>query len=163
MSTFWGTDQKSAVFLCQRCLPKKQKRSKITRVIPKKEIFSMTLKSYVWGIRFLTFISLSALGFVVFHVDPEKSGFFGKVIFYSVLFFFLSGTLNLFLIFTRRKIMGSEAALANMGLSFRQSILLSVLAIILLIFQSFRMLVWWDGLLAVAAVFLIELYFLSRN
>ncbi|HRZ95883.1 MAG TPA: hypothetical protein P5262_04955 [Candidatus Moranbacteria bacterium] len=123
----------------------------------------MTLKSYVWGIRFLTFISLSALGFVVFHVDPEKSGFFGKVIFYSVLFFFLSGTLNLFLIFTRRKIMGSEAALANMGLSFRQSILLSVLAIILLIFQSFRMLVWWDGLLAVAAVFLIELYFLSRN
>lgn len=123
----------------------------------------MTLKSYIWGMRLLTLISLSALGFVVFYVDPENSGIFGKIIFYFVLFFSLSGLINLFLIFTRRKIMGSETALATIGLSFRQAILLSLLTIALLILQSMRALVWWDGLLLVAGIFLVELYFLSRN
>ena len=123
----------------------------------------MTLRSYIWGMRLLTLISLSALGFVIFYVDPENSGMVGKIIFYFILFFSLSGFINLFLIFTRRKIMGSETALATIGLSFRQAILLSLLTIGLLILQSMRALVWWDGLLLVAGIFLVELYFLSRN
>lgn len=123
----------------------------------------MTLKSYVWGVRFFVLISLSALGLVIFYVDPEKSGIFGKLVFYSALFFSFFGIFNLFLIFTRKKVLGNEAALVNMGLSFRQSILLAVLGTGLLILQSFRMLVWWDGLLMVAGIFLVELYFLSRN
>jgi hypothetical protein len=123
----------------------------------------MTLKSYAWGMRFLTLISLSALGLVIFYVNPDTSGIYGKVIFYFILFFSLSGGINLFLILVRKKIMGGENALATMGLSFRQAVLLSLLAICLLMLQSARVLVWWDGLLAVAAIFLVELYFLSRN
>ena len=59
--------------------------------------------------------------------------------------------------------MKDEMHIANVALSFRQGILLALLAVGLLILQSFRMLVWWDALLVVAGVFLIELYFLSKN
>jgi hypothetical protein len=123
----------------------------------------MTLRSYLWGMRIITLFSFGALLFVVFYVDPDTSGTVGKIIFYFVLFFSVSGILNLFLIFSRRKIMGGDTALATVGLSFRQSILLSIFVAGLLILQSFRMLVWWDSLLLAAGIFLIELYFLSRG
>lgn len=123
----------------------------------------MTLKSYIWGMRLFALVSLCGLGFVVFYVDPETAGIFGKIIFYLALFFSLSGIINLFLVFLRRKAAGNEAALAAVGLSFRQAVLLSVLTAGLLFLQSLRALVWWDGLLLVAGVFLVELYFLSRN
>jgi len=48
-------------------------------------------------------------------------------------------------------------------LSLRQGMLLSLLACGLLFLQSFRILVWWDGLLLLAGIFLIELYFLNKN
>jgi hypothetical protein len=67
------------------------------------------------------------------------------------------------MLFIRRKTLGEEAAQSNAGLSLRQGILLAILVIALLVLQSFRMLVWWDGLLVLAGVILIELYFLSRG
>jgi len=75
----------------------------------------------------------------------------------------LSGLFNLILLRLRKKITTSENAFAQVGLSFRQSTLLSLLAIGLLVMQSFRVLVWWDGLLFLAGIFLIELYFLSKE
>ncbi|MCX6763190.1 MAG: hypothetical protein NTZ97_00430 [Candidatus Moranbacteria bacterium] len=56
-----------------------------------------------------------------------------------------------------------DTAISNVSLSLRQGILLALLAVGLLALQSFRMLVWWDGLFLLAGIFLIELYFLSRN
>ena len=123
----------------------------------------MTLKTYVWGMRIMTLISLVAFGAIVNYFDPSKSGIVGKLLFFVVLFFFLSGLFNLSLLFLRRKLLGGEGALATVGLSFRQANLLSLFCIGLLILQSFRMLEWWDGLIVLAGVFLIELYFLSRH
>ena len=123
----------------------------------------MTLKSYIWGIRIITLISLVALGVVIYYVDPENSGLIGILLFYLVAFFVLSGIFNLILIFLRRKLLGSEMAVKNIDLSFRQGILLAVMIIAIMILQSYRMLIWWDALLVIAGVFLIELYFLSRE
>lgn len=123
----------------------------------------MSLKAYIWGTRFVIFASLTALGLVVFYLDPDSVGYSGLAIFYFILFFALSGIFNLFLLYIRRKTMKDEMHIANVALSFRQGILLALLAVGLLILQSFRMLVWWDALLVVAGVFLIELYFLSKN
>lgn len=123
----------------------------------------MTLKSYIWGMRIVTLFSIIGLVSVVYLVDPEASGPVGKVLFYLVLFFTLSGIFNLFLMWLRRRMITSETAFANVGLSLRQGMLLALLAIGLLLLQSFRVLVWWDGLLLLAGIFLVELYFLSRN
>jgi len=123
----------------------------------------MTLKSYIWGMRIVTLFSIIGLVLAVLQVDPETSGLIGKVLFYIILFFALSGILNLMLLWLRRNWTTSETAYANVGLSLRQSMLLALLAIGLLIMQSFRVLVWWDGLLLLAGIFLVELYFLSKN
>jgi len=57
--------------------------------------------------------------------------------------------------------MRGELVGENIILSLRQGILLALLATSLLVLQGLRMLLWWDGLLIVAGIFLIELYFLS--
>ena len=122
----------------------------------------MTLKSYLWGLRIGTFLSLSAWGLVIFYIDPQKSGLAGQFIFYVTFFLLLSGIFILMLSFARRKMKKDELAFAEVGISFREGMLLALLVVILFILQSFRILVWWDGLLAVAGIFLIELYFLTK-
>jgi len=123
----------------------------------------MTLKAYIWGIRFVTLLSFVAFIFVVNYVDPDSAGLAGKLLFYLSLFFALSGAFNLLLLRLRRKSVNIETAHSNVGLSFRQGILLSCFAIGLLILQSFRVLIWWDGLLLLAGIFIIELYFVSKS
>ncbi len=123
----------------------------------------MTFRAYTWGMFLLSLLSLLAFGGVLYYVDPDKSGWPGKAIFYLVFIFVLSSFLNLLLLLLRKKMLGSEAVLENIGLSLRQGFLLAVLSAGILILQSQRMLVWWDGLLLVAGVFLVELYFLSRE
>ncbi|MCD6149729.1 hypothetical protein J7J13_03025 [bacterium] len=122
----------------------------------------MTLKSYLWGMRISAALSVAAWSAVVYNINPEEAGIVGQILFYLSLFLALAGIFILFLTWSRRKISGNERAFAHLGMSFRQGVLLSVLANTLLAFQSFRILTWWDGLLLVAGIFIIELYFLSR-
>ena len=123
----------------------------------------MTFRTYIWGMRIITLFSLTALGFVVVYIDPEKSMPVGLLIFYCAAFFALTGIFNLFLLLLRRKLLGSELAAESVGLSFRQGVLLSIMILGILILQSYQALIWWDALLVVAGGFLIELYFLSRG
>ena len=123
---------------------------------------NMISKGYLWTIRIVTLLSLVALTFIVVRVDPQKDPS-AKIFFYSALFFFLSGMVNLLLLRLRRRRMRGELVYENIVLSLRQGILLAFLAIGLFLLQGFRMLLWWDGLLLLAGIFLIELYFLSRE
>ena len=144
----------------------------------------MTLKSYLWGMRIILILSLIALGMVIYYVDPEHSGIAGSFLFYLTAFLFLAGLFVL--IFSKLKGIagsparnasparndvatsgkhsdaGGENPKAQIGIIFRQSMLLSFLVIALLFLQSLRALTWWDGLLLVAGVLLIELYFLIK-
>lgn len=124
----------------------------------------MTLKSYLWGMRISTLISLIAWILVVKQIDPEKAGIMGQLFFYITSLLFLSGLFIIFLTWSRRKFGGGdEIAFAYLSMSFRQGILLAGLAVSILILQGARVLTWWDGLLAVAGICLVELYFLTRR
>jgi hypothetical protein len=123
---------------------------------------NMIPRGYLWLIRIIGFIALSLLFFIVVKVEPEKD-IWSKVFFYLAFFFFLSSLLNLFLLRLRRNRMRGELVGENILLSLRQGMLLALLATALLILQGLRMLLWWDGLLTVAGIFLIELYFISRD
>ncbi len=123
----------------------------------------MTLKAYIWGMRIITLLSLTALGTVIFYVNPKSAGIFGIILFYLILFFVLSGIFNLSLLFMRKKLLGKEMMAINVGLSFRQGILLAFFCLIILVLQSYRILIWWDALLVLGGVFLMELYFLSKK
>lgn len=123
----------------------------------------MTFRAYIWGIRVMTLFSFLALVAVIIYVDPQNSAWVGIVLFYLAAFFSISGIFNLLLLFIRQKLLGEELAAESVSLSFRQGIMLTSITIGILILQSFRVLVWWDALLVVAGVFLVELYFLSRE
>ncbi len=122
----------------------------------------MVPKGYLWLVRIISLLAFSALGFVIMQIDPEKNRQ-SEIFFYTAFFFSAWGILNLFFLRLRRKNMRGEMLGENIILSFRQSVLLAILATSLLLLQGLRMLVWWDGLLIVAGIFLIELYFLSRE
>lgn len=123
----------------------------------------MTLRFYLWVVKIVTLFSFIALILVVYFIDPEKTGWAGKTIFYLVLFFALSGLLNLILTKLRKIWGGEETVILNIVLSSRQSAILAAILVGLLFLQGLRILVWWTGLLLVACVFLLELYFLSRK
>lgn len=124
----------------------------------------MTLKSYLWGIRFGTVLSFIAWVMVILYINPEKSGFAGHLLFYASTFLFFAGVLILFFTWMKRRIGDDdEVAFIYLGTSFRQGILIALLLIGLLILQQHRMLLWWNGLLMVAGIFLMELYFLTRR
>lgn len=93
--------------------------------------------------------------------DPEKRNFSSVVLFYVSSAIFLTSFFCLFLYKLRRKIVKDSEEI-HMGVSLRQGILLAIIVVVILILQSFRVLTWWDGLLAVGAVLMIELYFLAR-
>jgi apolipoprotein N-acyltransferase len=125
---------------------------------------NMTLKSYLWGISVSTGISLAALVLVVKQVDPEKTGSIGQLLFFVSALLFLSGMFVLFFTWLRRAVDGGEdVALAYIGVSFRQGILMAILLCLLLYLQQYRILTWWDGALTVAGILLVELYFLTKR
>ncbi|HBI33898.1 MAG TPA: hypothetical protein DEA43_02710 [Candidatus Moranbacteria bacterium] len=124
----------------------------------------MTLTSYLWGIRISTAISFAAWILVIIQMDPQKTGAAGQLLFFVSALLFFSGVFILFFTWMRKKVSGSEDnALAHIGISFRQGILIAILLCLLLILQQYRILTWWDGALAVAGIFLVELYFLTRK
>lgn len=124
----------------------------------------MTLKAYLWGMRVSTFFALAGLIFVIYYIDPDESGLVGKLLFYLSALLSFSGIFTLFLVWVRsKKMTGESDDLSFMGTSFRQGVLLSLLLIILLFMKSIEILLWWDGMLVAAGIFLIELYFLSHK
>jgi len=122
----------------------------------------MSLKAYLWGLKFSTVLALIGWGLVVFYVDPEKGGLAGQALFFASLFLALTGIFALFFTLARRKVVNEEEQLFHVGMSLRQGLLLALLAVVILAMQHFRVLIWWDGLLVVVAILLAELYFLSR-
>lgn len=123
----------------------------------------MTLKSYLWGIKISTAVSFAAWILVVKQIDPEKSGAIGQLLFFVSSFFFLSGLFILFFTWLKKRAMDEDGEFSHLGVSFRQGILMSLLVCLLLFFQQYRILTWWDGALTVAGILLIELYFLTRK
>jgi hypothetical protein len=124
----------------------------------------MTLSSYLWGMRISAATAFTAWVLVIWYIDPEKSGLAGQALFYASSLLFFAVIFILFFTWLRKIIGGNdEIAFVYLGVSFRQGMLMALLAVGLLLLQQFRMLTWWDGALVVAGIFLVELYFLTRK
>lgn len=118
---------------------------------------------YLWGLRIGTLFSGVAWILIVYNIDPDKSGLQGLALFYSSFFLVVVGLITTMLFWTRRSLEGDEDFHSQMGMSFREGILAAALAVLLLVMQRAEVLVWWDGLLVLAGIFLIELFFLGRH
>lgn len=112
---------------------------------------------------FSTLLALGAWFFVLFNIDPYGSGAVGQVLFYFSFLIFLLGVWVNILVWIRVKFLGGEGAIETMGLSFRQGFLLALLIVAIIVLNAMGYFVWWIGLLVAAGIFLIELYFLSKE
>ncbi|HLM84208.1 MAG TPA: hypothetical protein VK254_03290 [Candidatus Bathyarchaeia archaeon] len=122
----------------------------------------MTIRAYLWGMKISTLAALVALGLVTKYINPAQDGFLGQALFFVSLYFTVTGIATLFLFWLRRIFGKRDAVQESVGISFRQGALVAAAVCALLILQSFRALVWWDGGIVVAGVLLVELWFLSR-
>lgn len=123
----------------------------------------MTLRSYLWGLRFSTFFIFCAWLGVLFFTDPEELGVLAFVLFYVTFFFFVSGVSVLTLTWLWRRMAQDVVTTAELGVSFRQGLLIGLLVSLILLMQQFQILVWWDAILVTAAILLIELHFLTKK
>ncbi|MBT4251168.1 hypothetical protein HOD82_02330 [bacterium] len=97
-----------------------------------------------------------------FDAKSLEVNYFVIGLFYLFLFLFLMGMFSLFLFKLKGSSGKDDEIKTNVRVSFRQGFFLSVMVLILLLLQSFRVLVWWDGLLVVGAVLMAESYCLVR-
>lgn len=135
----------------------------------------MPQKALHWVLRIIALISLVSLVFILIKIppyqnqNPEAKIPVNIVYFFVVFFVFCFSIFSLFFFWIKSKAMQrgerkvrSRTMRQVLGISTRQGFLLALGTIILLLLQVFHVLTWWDGLLAMGAVFMVELYFLSR-
>ncbi len=119
----------------------------------------MSLAGYLWGIRLFTLLALSAWLGIVFALDPEQASTVGVGLFFVSLFATLIGFLTLMMTWMYRKGLGEHSAAHHLGGAFRQAFLIALYLVLVAAFQYGRILTWWDSLLLLAAVLLIEFSF----
>ena len=116
----------------------------------------MSLSGYLWGIRLFTLLSLCAWLGIVFAVDPDQTGVAGIVLFFLSFFAMLLGFFTLFMTWVYRKGLGEASAAHYLGSAFRQAVLMALYVAGLVFFQFMHVLTWWDALLLLAGVLLVE-------
>ena len=116
----------------------------------------MSLSGYLWGIRLFTLLSLCAWLGIVFAVDPDQTGVAGIALFFLSFFAMLLGFLTLFVTWMYRKALGEPSAAHHLGSAFRQAALMALYVSGLVFFQFMHILTWWDALLLLAGILLVE-------
>ncbi|MFZ2154485.1 MAG: hypothetical protein WAV16_04635 [Candidatus Moraniibacteriota bacterium] len=123
----------------------------------------MSLKMYIWSLFFSTLLALAVWFFVLFNIDPYESGLLGQIFFFLSLELFLTGVLVSILVLLRAKFLGEDVSIERIGMSFRQGLLISVTFVLAIAINTWGYFTWWIGLLLLAGMFLVELYFLSKE
>ena len=100
---------------------------------------------------------------VLFNIDPFAAGPLGFVFFYLTLFFSLVTTFSVIGLVLRRWLVKDQLAVKQVATALRQGILFSVLIVGSLILLSFDLLTWWNTLLLVAVLAVLEFFFLSYS
>lgn len=122
----------------------------------------MTLKSYLNAMAVATSVAFMGWGLVLLYIDPSSTGYMGIILFYVTLFLGLMGFFTLISFSLKRWISNNEVIFSYIASSFRQGFWLAVIILGLLLMQGARILNWWDALLFIASISLLELYFISE-
>jgi hypothetical protein len=121
----------------------------------------MDIKQLLTVVTIATAIFWTVWASVLNKIDPFNAEVFGFLLFYLTIFFALLGTLFLISFFYRKIFSKFSIEFNIVGISFRQSFFLSLLAVSLLILQGVRALNIINSLLLVAVIVVIEFFFLS--
>jgi len=101
--------------------------------------------------------------FVLYLIDPTSAGILGFTFFYLSLFLSLAGTMSVLGLIFRMKFGKEEAVFRTVTTSFRQATMLGFLVIGGLFLKSKNLLAWWNIILLVLALTVLEFFFMSSQ
>lgn len=110
-----------------------------------------------------TIIFWAAWSATLIGINPEQSGTRAVLVFFVNLFFALTGTIYLISYVIRLKIFGRSALYRNIQVSTRQAVLFSILISSTLWLQSQRLLTWYNVILLILGLTVLEFFFISRQ
>ena len=123
----------------------------------------MTLKQYLLFMAGATLAAWLSLILVIFLVDPY-SGPGGVILFYLSLYLAILGTISIIGFFARLKFRPNDIVISReVSNAFRQGFFLAFLLVSILYLQSKDSLVWWNMLLLIAAMTILEFLFISHK
>ena len=121
----------------------------------------MTLKTYLTMMLLATAICWSAWAVVINSINPETTNIIGFLLFYISLFLAIIGSIAILGFLVRFVLLRQELVFRQVAIAFRQSFSFAILIIVLLILQSFSMLTWWNILLLIAGLTMLEFFLIS--
>jgi len=109
-----------------------------------------------------TVLSWGAVILIITMIDPTSSNFVVLAIFYISIFLALTGMFSVLGFISRVFILKKRLLLSRqVAVSFRQAVITALLIVTLLFLQSKAMLTWWNALLIVAIMTVVESFFIS--
>lgn len=123
----------------------------------------MTHNNYLAIIGSAGLVSWVAWAVVINKLDPFESTGLALGLFYLSLFFALTCTFTVIGFYFRVWLNKNEIYYQHIHTAFRQGVLLTIIALACLTFQIIGILTWWSGLLIIASITLIELYFMTKE
>lgn len=123
----------------------------------------MTLKNYLWTMSALTAACWGIFSFVVGIVNPEATNWLGFTLFYSSLAASLIGSLAIVGFLIRFSFSREEIIFNLVKVSFRQSFLISVFMVCLLILKSADLFNWLNLIILAVIFSIIEFVITSKK
>jgi len=123
----------------------------------------MTLRKYLLGILATTILSWASFGLILFLVDPQKASLPLWVSFFGTFSLAALGSYVLLGYCARVILSNNQNIFSSVGPLIRQGTLLALFLDGILILAKLSVLTWWDGLMLLVLLGLVELYFHARN
>ena len=123
----------------------------------------MSLKKYLFLMILATILCWLAFAFVLFSINPKTAGATGLLFFYLSLFLGLLGIFSIFGFLVRYFLGRRIVAYRQVKIAFRQGAMFALLLTGSLFLQGQRLLVWWNTLLFIFLLSVIEYFFLTAE
>lgn len=122
-----------------------------------------TLRKYLLFLLGLLLISLIAFLTIIWTVEPSQSNVITLVLFYLTMSCALASFFAIVGLFFRRWGKKNEPLPHQVKVAFRQGLLLSLVIVAALLLQKAQLYSWWNMILVVALVTVIESLFLAKK
>ena len=122
---------------------------------------TMNLKTYLTIMILATSVCWATWAVVINSIDPNTTNVVGFSLFYASLFLSIVGTTALVGFVLRFVLLRKDLVFRQVVIAFRQSFLFATIIIGSLILQSFRMLTWYNAILLIAALTVLEFFLIS--
>lgn len=120
-------------------------------------------KKYLQPLLTASIISWIGWAVVIIKLDPYESTGLALALFFLSLLIALTCTFSLIGFYLRKWLTLNEANISYINTSIRQGLLLSLCTLICISFLMLGVLTWWNGLLVVVVIILLEFYITSKN